>query len=145
MTKLLYNQKYRNLLLKQLKEQILFFLSNNIEFSIVVNIDTGVEFSPKLPEDILSSFREFTLFTISGYTFQSAYVKNNTFIFEAGFGSNNIGAVVYIDMDRILQIVIGETPIFINLSATLEQKIEEKNSFDVFMSKDRNKKFFNKN
>jgi len=144
MTKLLYNQKYRELLVKQLKEQIIFFLSNDIDFSVVVNMDSGIDFNPPLPDDIVSSFREFTLFTISGYTFKSAYVENNTFIFEAGFGADNIGAVVYIDIDRILQLVRGETPVFINVTASVEKDIQVKNSFDVFASKEKNKKFFKK-
>ena len=143
MTKLLYNQKYKQLLIKQLKEQILFFLGNNVDFSIVVNMDSGIDFNPPLPDEIVSGFREFTLFTISGYTFKSAYIENDTFIFEAGFGPENIGAVVYIDLDRILQLVIGETPVFINVTATIE-KTQPKSSFEVFASKNKNKKFFKK-
>jgi len=142
--KIIYNQKYRELVTKQTKEQILFFLQNSIDFSIVVNLGSGgVEFNPELPEEISSGFQPFTLFTISGYTFQSAFVKDEQFIFEAGFGSENIGAVVYVDIDRILQLVIGETPIFINVTATVEKSVQ-KDSFDVFASKDRNKKFFKK-
>ena len=142
--KIVYNQKYKNLLVKQTKEQLLFFLQNSIDFSIVVNMGSeGVEFNPELPEEISSSFQPFTLFTISGYTFQSAFVKDNQFIFEAGFGSDNFGAVVYVDIDRILQIVIGETPIFINVTASVE-KSQAKDSFEVFASKERNKKFFKK-
>jgi len=141
--KLIYDSKYRNLVVKQAKEQIIFFLQNSIEFSIVVNMDSGVYFNPSLPEEITSGFMEFTLFTISGYTFTSAFVKDNQFIFEAGFGRDNIGAVVYVDIDRILQIVIGETPIFINVTASVE-KSQAKDSFEVFASKERNKKFFKK-
>jgi len=141
--KLLYNQKYKELLIKQTKEQLIFLLQNSIEFSVVVNMDSGVDFNPELPEEITSSFRDFTLFTISGYTFKSAYVENNTFIFEAGFGRENIGAVVYVDIDRILQIVIGETPIFINVIASIEKQTP-KDSFEVFASKEKNKKFFKK-
>jgi hypothetical protein len=141
--KLVYNSKYRDLLIKQTKEQLIFFLSNNIEFSIVVNMDSGIDFNPPLPEEITSGFREFTMFTISGYTFKSAYVENDTFIFEAGFGRENLGAVVYVDIDRILQIVISETPVFINVTASVEKQAQ-KDSFDVFASKARNKRFFKK-
>jgi len=144
MTKLLYNKQYKQLLIKQLKEQILFFLSNSIDFSIVVNMDSGVDFNPPLPDEIVAGFREFTLFTISGYTFKSAYVQDDTFIFEAGFGSDNIGAIVYVDLDRILQLLRGETPVFINITATVAQDVEIKNSFDIFASKEKNQKFFKK-
>jgi len=139
--KLLYNRKYKDLLIKQTKEQLIFLLQNSIEFSIVVNMDSGVDFNPELPEEITSGFRDFTLFTISGYTFKSAYVENDSFIFEAGFGRENIGAVVYVDIDRILQIVIGETPIFINVIASIEKQTQ-KDSFEIFASKAKNKKFF---
>jgi hypothetical protein len=141
--KLVYNSKYRDLLVKQAREQIIFLLQNSIEFSIVVNMDSGVDFNPSLPEEITSSFRDFTLFTISGYTFKSAFVKDDVFIFEAGFGRENIGAIVHVDIDRILQIVIAETPIFINITASVE-KNKTKDSFEVFASKERNKKFFKK-
>ena len=141
--KIVYNSKYRDLLVKQTKEQILFFLQNSIDFSIVVNLDEGVDFNPELPETIRSGFQQFTLFTISGYTFQSAFIKDEQFIFEAGFGTENIGAVVYVDIDRILQVVIGETPVFINVTASVEQN-KVKDSFEVFASKTKNQKFFKK-
>ena len=141
--KLLYDNKYRDLMAKQTKEQIMFLLQNSYEFSIVVNMDEGVDFNPELPEEISSSFRDFTIFAIAGYTFKSAFVKDDEFIFEAGFGSENIGAMVYVDIDRIVQILIGETPIFINpTAATPKQK--QKDSFDVFAQNPKNKKFFKK-
>jgi hypothetical protein len=141
--KLLYDKKYQTLMLKQLKEQIVYFLQNNIEFSIVVNMDSGVDFNPKLPEDIVNSFNDFTIFAIGGYTFQSAFIENNVFIFEAGFGKENIGSRVYVDIDRIIQIAIGDTPIFINLTASIK-KTETKDSFNVFFKNPNNQKFFKK-
>jgi hypothetical protein len=130
-------------MVKQLKEQIKYMLDSNTEFSIIVHLDSGVDFNPPLPEDITSSFRDFTIFAIGGYTFKSAFIENDTFIFEAGFGTENIGAMVYVDIDRILQIVIGETPIFINVTASVPRR-EEKNPFDVFSNNPKNKKFFKK-
>jgi hypothetical protein len=141
--KLIYDSKYKELVTKQAKEQIRYFLSSNTEFSIVVHMDNGVDFNPPLPEEISANFRDFTIFAIAGYTFKSAFIENNTLIFEAGFGAENIGAMVYIDMDRILQILIGDTPIFINITATA-QKQEKKESFEVFASNPKNKKFFKK-
>jgi len=49
----------------------------------------------------------------------------------------------YVDIDRILQIVIGETPIFVNVIASVP-KVKKKESFDVFASNPKNKKFFKK-
>ena len=141
--KLLYDLNYRNLMVKQIKEQIMFMLKSNTEFSIVINMDSGVDFNPSLPEEISSTFGDFTIFAIGGYTFKSAFIENNTFIFEAGFGRENIGAMVYVDIDRILQILIGDTPIFINVTASVP-KIQKKESFEVFASNPKNKKFFKK-
>jgi len=141
--KILYDEKYQELLVQQAKAQILYFLKNSIEFSIVVNMDSGITFQPALPEEITSGFREFTLFTLAGYTFQSAFVKDNVLVFEAGFGKDNIGTFVHVDIDRILQLVIGETPVFINVTASVA-KIEKKDSFEIFASKNKNKKFFKK-
>jgi len=141
--KLLYNAGYKELLIKQLKEQIMFFLSNNIEFSVVIHMDKGVDFQPPLPDEIVSSFKDYTIFAIGGYTFKSAFIKDDTFIFEAGFGPENIGSVVYVDIDRILQLAIGDSPIFINLVASIEKQ-EPKDSMSVFSSKSKNQKFFKK-
>jgi len=141
--KLLENLEYRKLMTKQLKEQLLFLLKNSEEFMIVVNMD-GVEFNPTLPPEIEDALnKDFIPFAIGGYTFKSAFVENEKFIFEAGFGSENIGAMVYIDISRILQIVIAENPIFINVTATAPKETP-KNSMEVFASKSRNQRFFKK-
>jgi len=141
--KLLYDSNYRNLMVKQTKEQLLYMLKSNTEFSIMVNMDSGVDFNPSLPEEISSSFGDLTIFAIAGYTFKSAFIENDTFIFEAGFGIENIGAMVYVDIDRILRIVIGEIPVFINVTASVP-KTKKKESFEVFASNPKNKKFFKK-
>ena len=141
--KLLENLEYRKLMTKQLKEQLLFLLKNSEEFMIVVNMD-GVEFNPTLPPEIEDALnKDFIPFAIGGYTFKSAFVENEKFIFEAGFGSENIGAMVYIDISRILQIVIAENPIFINVTATAPKETP-KNSMEVFASKSRNQRFIKK-
>jgi hypothetical protein len=141
--KIIYDTKYQELMTKQVKEQIRYMLESNTEFSIIVHMDNGVDFNPPLPEEISSGFRDFTVFAIAGYTFKSAFIENDTFIFEAGFGAENIGAMVYVDMDRILQIVIGETPIFINVTASVAKE-EKKDPFDIFANNPKNKKFFKK-
>jgi len=140
--KILTDNNYKTLITKQIKEQILFMLKYSYEFMVVVNKD-GVTFNPKLPPEIEENFGDFIPFAIAGYTFKSAFIQDNLFIFEAGFGPENIGAMVYVDIDRILQVVIKETPVFINITATLP-KITQKDPMEVFKSKERNKKFFKK-
>jgi len=141
--KFLYNEKYRKIVVKQLKEQLIFFLQESIEFNIIVNITQGVTFYPPLPNHIFNAFNDYTIFALAGYTFQSAYIENDTLVFEAGFGKENIGAIVKVDIDRILQITKNETPIFINLIATID-KMQIKDSLQIFKSKEKNKKFFKK-
>jgi hypothetical protein len=140
--KILYDKEYRELEIKQTREQILYLLKNSVEFSIVVNMDETIQFNPPLPEEIMASFNEFTIFAIAGYTFTSSFIDSDTFVFEAGFGKQNIGSVVRVDLDRILQIIIGEHPIFINVIATIAKQ-QPKDSTSVFMSKKSNQeKFF---
>jgi hypothetical protein len=142
MIKILTDKRYLELVKKQLREQILFFLKNSYEFFIVVARD-GVEFKPQLPDEIVSSFSDdYISFALAGYSFQSAFVEDNYLIFEAGFGEENIGAFVYVEIDRILQLLINEKPLFVNISATYPRFEEGKDSLEVFLSRKKNKKFF---
>ena len=47
-------------------------------------------------------------------------------MFEAGFGSENFGSVVSVPLLSILQIIIDETPVFINLAIETEKTQEVK-------------------
>jgi len=140
----LYNKTYQSMIKKQLKELLLFLLQNSVEFRITTNTN-GIEFVPPLPDELANELlsQQFSVFIISGFTFKSAFIEDNKFIFKAGFGPQNFVSVVYIDIDRILKIEVENNPLFINLLATLD-KIEKVDSLKVFASKERNKKFFKK-
>lgn len=140
--KLLYNKKFRALLKENSKQMLSFLLAENTEFSVVCKMD-GVTFEPILPEDIMEKMQNMTIFALGGYTLESAFIESDTLIFEAGFGPENFGSNVTVEIDRILQIIIGDTPIFINLTANTE-KIIEKSSFDAFKKNPKNEKFFKK-
>lgn len=102
-------------------EIIDLLLQEGVNFTILVSLD-GVFFEPQLPKKITKNFKPIITFALSGYTFQSAKVYDKILQFEAGFGAENIGSLVSVHLDHILQIVIDGNPIFINCAIP---KIEE--------------------
>lgn len=143
------NQEFTELMQKHSQELIVHFFEKEQNFGILCKIE-DVSFEPELPEYITSEFRPLTLFFLAGYTFETAYVEENSLIFEAGFGVENIGSVVKVPLLSILQIIIDETPVFINLANNHKpQKKEQessgvKNSMESFLSNPENSKFIKK-
>lgn len=111
---------YKTLTSKQIKELLHFLQENNEEFDITANI-SGIKFHPSLPKPIYEQFTQFTLFTLSNYTFQSLSLEKNYITFEAGFGEENFGSVCTIPYYAIFQISIGNSILFINPTATVEK------------------------
>ena len=120
---LLNNEEFLKIIKKSSADILYFLLENNIEFSVLCAIEK-TQFNPVLPSKIRQRFKPLTLFMIAGYSFESAYIekKRKLFIFEAGFGNDNIGSIVHISLAGIYQIVIGDEVIFINQGARLEYK-----------------------
>ncbi|WP_345992459.1 hypothetical protein [Sulfurimonas sp. HSL-1716] len=143
------NNNFRKLMQNHIEELIIFFFKNEQNFGILCKIDE-ISFEPELPDYIRSEFRPMTLFFLAGYTFETAHIDDDRLIFEAGFGSENIGSFVSVPLLSIMQIIIDETPIFVNL-ATYEKIKEEstavkndngiKNSMEALLSNPENKKF----
>ena len=115
---------YRNMLESQIFEVIEYLINKDEEFSITANIN-GVNFEPEMPESISKNFPHFTLFTLSNYTYESIILTQNSITFEAGFGSENFGSHVTIPLYAIFQIVIEESILFLNPTATVEKYFEE--------------------
>ena len=134
------NKEFQEIKKKHAKE-LLFFLLDNIkdEFSILCNLD-GIEFNPELPEHIKSAFKDVIMFVLANYTLSTAKIENDTLIFEAGFGEENFGSVVSVPLENIIQILHFETPLFINISATLPKPKKPKNPFEL---NPKNKRFMN--
>jgi hypothetical protein len=147
---LIQDKDFAALMKKNIEELILLFFQKEQNFGILCKIEE-ISFNPELPEDINSEFRPLTLFFLAGYTFETARIEKDTLIFEAGFGSENIGSLVTVPLLSILQIIIDETPVFINLA--VEPKEEEKpktseldetgvkNSMASFLNNPENSKF----
>jgi len=147
----LKDRSYADLMQKHIVEILSHLFEKEQTFGILCKIET-LTFDPELPNEITSEFRPMTLFFLAGYTFESARLEKETLIFEAGFGANNLGSVVTVPLLGIMQIIIDETPIFVNLASPLETSQTkpknnesaasgEKSSMEALLSNPENKKF----
>jgi len=136
------SEDYKNLVEKQICENILFLLEKNQEFSITANIGP-ITFTPELPKVIKEQMHKFSLFILSNYTYSTIQVDDEFLSFEAGFGNENFGSVVKIPLHAVFQIIVDESILYLNSVATVEKfnKNLKKNSFDVFKNNPNNKKF----
>lgn len=139
---LLKNGDFLELSSNNIKNILEFLLENRVHFGIVANLKE-IEFNPILPKHIVDKLSIFSLFSLSGYTFESAFLDKNELSFEAGFGEENFGSHLKVPYNSILQVIVEENIIAINLTATIqkESKNKKKNSFEVFKSNPKNKKF----
>jgi len=136
---------------KNIQELIIHFFAKEQNFGILCKIEEAT-FEPNLPDSIESEFRSLTLFFLAGYTFETARIEDGFLVFEAGFGSENFGSVVTVPLLSIMQIIIDETPVFINLSNYREERVIKKevddggveNSMASFLSNPENSKFIKK-
>lgn len=142
---------FARLMETHIRDIILYLFENEQNFGILCKIDQ-LDFDPPLPKYISDEFRAMTLFFLAGYTFESARIENDCLIFEAGFGQENIGSFVSVPMLAIVQIIIDDTPAFVNLALPQERHPaagDEKNegvvnSMNSFLSNPENQKFLKK-
>ena len=125
-TNVIEDNNYQQIMIKQIGEIVQYLLDNNEEFSITANIK-GTKFNPLIPESISKGFSQFTMFTLSNYTYSTILIENNTISFEAGFGKENFGSTVTIPFYAFFQIVVNESILFINPTATVEKYFLEQN------------------
>ena len=145
------DKEFALLMQKNLQELIIHFFQREQNFGILCKIDEAT-FEPILPESINSEFRPLTLFFLAGYTFETARIEDGMLIFEAGFGSENFGSIVSVPLLSIMQVIVDETPVFINISTYKEKEFETKkvdeggveNSMASFLSNPENSKFVKK-
>ncbi|GAA7396467.1 hypothetical protein MM0347_06060 [Helicobacter pylori] len=88
-------------------EYLQFLSKNHLSFNLLCERE-AIDFSPKLPKEIHEKFGSLVLFVLSGYTLESLMVDAKSVQFEAGFGPNNIGSVVQVELPGIIQILIKE-------------------------------------
>ena len=124
---------------KEHAKEILYLLfDNKEEFSVVAYLK-AISFNPNLPNHIIENFDEAILFILANYTLQSAHIKDDNLIFEAGFGKENFGSEVTIPLSNIIQIIQNNTPLFVNPFAN----IINKNPKNPFLQNPKNRKFLN--
>ncbi len=150
--KLINNGKFCDFMFENTKETIFFMLANGVEFGVICSTDE-VFFEPALPPEILKNIKPIALFVLSNYSFESAYLDEvkNVLFFEAGFGPDNYASLVGIEIGNIIQIVVEDTPVFINVCAGRKPKKQvekQKNepsttetSMEKLLSRPENKKF----
>ncbi len=142
------DDSYMNLMRKHIQELLLFLFEQEQNFGILCKIE-HLTFEPELPENIRKEFRPMTLFFLAGYTFESARLDSSTLIFEAGFGEENIGSFVQVPLLSIMQVIVDETPIFVNLASPADAASNHapkrengiENSMASFLSNPENQKF----
>ncbi len=111
---------YRKLMEVQIQDIIDYLLVHNEEFSITANIK-GISFNPVIPKIIADNFSKFTMFSLSNYTYSTIEIGENTISFEAGFGEENFGSTVTIPFYAVFQLVINDSILFVNPTATVEK------------------------
>jgi len=144
---------FAKIMKKSIQDIIIHFFETEQNFGILCKIEE-VSFDPVLPESINSEFRALTLFFLAGYTFETAKIEDGYLTFEAGFGADNYGSVVSLPLLSIMQIIIDETPVFINLSVYKDKEERQavgikdesgvENSMASFLNNPENSKFLKK-
>ncbi|WQW18351.1 hypothetical protein KVK52_02280 [Helicobacter pylori] len=109
-------------------EYLQFLSKNHLSFNLLCERD-AIDFSPKLPKEIHEKFGSLVLFVLAGYTLESLIIDTQSVQFEAGFGPNNIGSVVQVELPGIIQILIKEK----NENAVLFNRCD---SLELFQKKE---------
>ena len=137
---LLQTPEYTKLMEEHIFQTITYLFDKNQEFAVACDLK-HITFAPELPQEIQSVFQETVLFMIVGYSFETATVTEESFSFEAGFGSENFGATVSMPLLAIQQIFLGENPIVLNL-AKYEKRApaSTKSSMEALLNNPENKK-----
>jgi hypothetical protein len=142
--------EYRKLIQTHIFQSIEYLFQKNQEFALACEIKY-ITFNPDLPSSIKESFQEKVLFVLSGYTFESAQLEEEYFLFEAGFGSENFGSTVSVPLLAIKQIFVGDIPIMMNLANPVvknedkkEESTSKKSSMAALLNNPENKKLLKK-
>jgi hypothetical protein len=151
----LENKEFVEIVQKSLTQVISLLFRNDVPFTILTNV-SRVEFEPPLPEQIRGKFQPITLFALEGYTLSSVKIAEGVLSFEAGFGEDNFASFVSIPLGAVLQVAIGDRPIFLNMSVEdgeesetkikpkAERENNSKRSMDALLSNPENENLFKK-
>jgi len=126
---ILEDVNYKEMVEEHIYEVIEYLINNDQEFSITVNIE-GVSFNPEMPKSISKSFSKFTVFALANYTYESIILTEDNISFEAGFGSENFGSVVTVPLHAVFQIVVADSILFLNPTATVDKFFKKSKEVD---------------
>jgi len=142
----LETQLFQEIMQDHLIKTVEYLFNANQEFGIVCEIKE-VSFTPALPKDIADSLHEITLFRLENYSFESANITNDSLSFEAGFGTEPVGALVEIPILAIKQIFVDEYPILMNVASSIRERQEasvEVDSMSALLNNPENAKLLKK-
>jgi hypothetical protein len=122
--------EYQELIATHLNQTMEFLFKHSQEFALACDT-RHLLFQPELPDEIKNSFGETVLFIISGYTYDTAQLNDNSFSFEAGFGDENFGSLVTLPILSIRQVFVGEYPIALNISEQTQERSDGPSSKDA--------------
>jgi hypothetical protein len=150
------DKKYQEINKQHIIDTISYFFDNNQPFDVMCEYE-HISFNPELPSHIVQRFSHTVLFSLVGYTFESARINDEVLEFEAGFGEEQFGSVVTIPLLAIKQIIVEQMPILINLAMVDESQEEVqtstklikdeqkvKNSMEALLKNPKNKKLLKK-
>ena len=140
------NENYKLLVSSQIKETIQYLIQGDEEFAVTANIK-GITFNPELPDTIHSQLSAFSLFILANYTYTTLVLDADYIYFEAGFGKENFGSLVKIPYNAIFQIIVDESILFVNSTATVKdffnQKEQDDKSLNAFKKNLNNRDLIN--
>ncbi len=127
--------EYQQIAISTIEQTIRFLFDKDQEFSLACETEY-LTFNPELPLHIKETFGETVLFILSGYTYETAQLEDDSFRFEAGFGEESFGSVVTLPLLAIKQIFVEEYPVVINMSSPQEsiKEVAEEEEFDASIS-----------
>lgn len=139
-----HSKEYREIMRKCLGDTMSLLFDKNQQFSILCTVE-NIEFNPILPSDIYDQFGSEVIFSLAGYTYDSASVNEKYLSFEAGFGSEGFGSTLKIPILNIKHLLIENIPLIINHSPLivenyLSKEKQENNSMQALMDNPENKK-----
>ncbi len=141
---ILAQSDFATLMQKHIYECLDFALKKGADFSVVANL-ARVKFDPELPSEVAPKSST-VLFSLGGYTLESASLSRETLSFEAGFGAQDFASFVQIPLSAIFQIIVDQSVMCVNFSTYDEKEALSKTeqSKQKFMSNPKNKAIFNK-
>jgi len=142
--KFVYDSDFQDLMRGHIYDTIELIYKKEHYFGITCQIE-HVSFEPPLPKELLLTFPEITLFMLAEYSYESSKLGEYELTFEAGFGEQNVGAIVTVPLLAIKQVFLEEYLVALNVAEyealkEQENKEEEIDSMAMLLKNPHNAK-----